>query len=245
MNHFATLFVTVLVFLSAGVNSSARDIEKIIGEDDMVVVDATGTNIPARYKSLIDAFGILSMGCTATHIGNGYVLTAGHCFYASEEPTENIECSDVSVIWGVREGIESYMTSVCEKVVIAQLDSNGNDYALIKVTPAPTAALAPELNRRPAIGDTLTMFSHPEELPLRWSPFCGVEREQHSDLPSGAFHHKCDTNPGSSGATILDILTLKVIGIHDGGVVNSSGAMNYGTYIMNSPLYESLKALGY
>ena len=109
----------------------------------------------------------------------------------------------------------------------------------------PTATIAPELERRAIIGDTLTMFSHPEELPLRWSPFCGIERVQHPDLPKGAFHHQCDTNPGSSGATILNILTLKIIGIHDGGVVNSNGGMNYGTYIMNSPLYENLKALGF
>ncbi len=234
-----------LVLLTFGLNTYAQDIEKIIGEDDMIAVDATGSNIPARYKELINAFGILSMGCTATHIGNGYVLTAGHCFYASEEPTANLECGDTTISWGVREGVEPYLTSTCETILIAQQSSGGNDFALIKVSPVPTAAIAPELTRRAIVGDTLTMFSHPEELPLRWSPFCGIEREQHPDLPKGAFNHKCDTNPGSSGATILNILTLKIIGIHDGGVVNSNGGMNYGTYIMNSPLYETLKGLGF
>lgn len=242
---FIQILALTALLSTFGINAFAQDIEKIIGDDDMVAVDATGSNIPARYRDLINAFGILSMGCTATHIGNGYVLTAGHCFYAPEEPVENLECADTTISWGIREGVEPYMTSTCESIVIAQLNQDGNDFALIKVSPVPTAAVAPELNRRAVVGDTLTMFSHPEELPLRWSPFCGVEREQHSDLPKGAFHHKCDTNPGSSGATILNILTLKVIGIHDGGVVNSNGGMNYGTYIMNSPLYEALKSAGF
>ena len=242
-------FIQILAITAAlstfSFSAGAQDFEKIIGEDDMVAVDATGSNIPARYQEMINAFGILSMGCTATHIGNGYVLSAGHCFHAPEEPVENLECSNLTISWGVREGVEPYMTSVCESIVIAQLNPNGNDFALIKVSPVPKAAVAPELNRRAVVGDTMTMFSHPEELPLRWSSFCGIEREQHLDLPAGAFHHKCDTNPGSSGASILNILTLKVIGIHDGGVVNSNGGMNYGTYIMNSPLYEALKTAGF
>lgn len=239
------LKATLISLLTLSLNSYAQDIEKIIGDDDMVAVDATGSNIPARYKNLINAFGIISMGCTATHIGKGYVLTAGHCFEASTEPMKNVDCSDITVSWGVREGAKPYLESTCEKIIIAQRDATANDFALFKVSPIPTSAIAPELDRRAIVGDTLTMFSHPEMMPLRWSPFCGVERVQHPDLPPGAFHHQCDTNPGSSGATILNILTLKVIGIHDGGVVNTNGGMNYGTYITNSPLRETLKELGF
>lgn len=233
----------LLVGLSSFANN--QDIEKIIGENDLVAVDATGSNIPERYRDIINAFGILSMGCTATHIGNGYVLTAGHCFWAGSEPERDLDCSDTKINWGVREGVEPYLTSTCEKIIIAQTDETSNDYALLKVSPIPTSAIAPELERKAVIGDSLTMFSHPEELPLRWSQQCGIEREQHPDLPQGAFHHLCDTNPGSSGATILDLLTLKIIGIHDGGVVNGNGGANYGTFIMNSPLFEELKKAGF
>ncbi|MEQ1723962.1 MAG: serine protease [Pseudobdellovibrio sp.] len=238
-------FLLTLTLLLAALNSQAQYIEKIIGDDDLIAVDATGSNIPERYRSIINAFGRMSMGCTATHIGNGYVLTAGHCFYAGAEPERDGECSDTTIEWGVREGVEPYLTSTCEKIIIAQQNETANDYALIKVSPIPPTAIAPELERRAIIGDSLTMFSHPEELPLRWSQACGIEREQHPDLPQGAFHHQCDTNPGSSGATILNLLTLKVIGIHDGGVVNGSGGMNYGTFIMNSPLFEELKKVGF
>ncbi|MBY0555251.1 trypsin-like peptidase domain-containing protein [bacterium] len=240
-------FLLTLSLVLVGLNSFANnnDIEKIIGENDLIAVDATGSNVPERYRSIIDGFGRMSMGCTATHIGNGYVLTAGHCFYADTEPSRDLECSDTTIEWGVREGVEPYLTSTCEKIIIAQTNETENDYALLKVSPVPAVAIGVEMQRKAIIGDSLTMFSHPEVLPLRWSQQCGIEREQHPDLPPGAFQHKCDTNPGSSGATILDLITLKVIGIHDGGVVNGSGGANYGTFIMNSPLFEELKKAGF
>ena len=208
------------------------------------------------YRPLVDAFGQLSMGCTGTHIGNGYVLTAGHCFWAYETPIVDQQCSDLTVAWGVRDGATSYLTSKCENIIVAER-SGMMDYAVIKVSPIPPVAIAPELKRRAVIGDTLTIFSHPDELPLRWSRLCGVERLQHPDLPVGSIQHKCDTNPGSSGATIIDVISLKVVGIHDGGYgANEYGdpqnpespvstGMNYGTFIVNSPLEATLKTLGF
>ena len=44
---------------------------QIIGTNDFVVVTNDGANIPAKYQALIDAFGVMSVGCTATHVGNG------------------------------------------------------------------------------------------------------------------------------------------------------------------------------
>lgn len=246
--------LTVLTVLCFGFSSYAsNDIEKIIGDNDLVAVDATGSNIPLKYRNIINAFGQISMGCTATHIGNGYVLTAGHCFYAETLVTD-IDCADTTVAWGVREGVEPYMVSNCEKVIAAQRDG-ANDFAIMKVSPVPPVAIAPDLSRRAAIGDSVTIFSHPEELPLRWSQTCGIERAQHPELPEGSIQHQCDTNPGSSGATIINVLTMKVIGIHDGGLGGMDPqnpdhspvnvGMNYGTFIMNSPLYDFLKDLGF
>lgn len=247
--------LTAFAILSIGFSTYAStDIEKIIGDNDLIAVNAEGSNIPLMYRSIINAFGHISMGCTATHIGNGYVLTAGHCFYAEETLLRDQDCAGTTVEWGVREGLEPYMVSNCEKVIAAQRDGT-NDFAIMKVSPIPPVAVAPELNRRAAIGDSVTIFSHPEELPLRWSQLCGIERDRHPDLPDGAIHHQCDTNPGSSGATIINIVSMKVIGIHDGGLNGSDPTnpdhspvnmgMNYGTYIMNSPLFDILKEIGY
>ena len=55
----------------------------------------------------------------------------------------------------------------------------------------------------------------------------------------GMFSHQCDTDPGSSGATVLDDTSLKVIGIHDGGIA----PWNYATYLADTPLGEVLATL--
>jgi V8-like Glu-specific endopeptidase len=250
---FSTI-LTSIALITMGFSAQASNLEKIIGENDLVPVSADASNIPLKFRSLVDAFGHMSMGCTATHIGNGYVLTAGHCFWAGQEVTRNQNCADTTIEWGLRIGRTPYLNSTCEKIIVAQR-YNGNDYALIKVSPIPPVAIAPEMQRRAIIGDTVTIFSHPDELPLRWSRSCGIERLQHPELPEGSIQHKCDTNPGSSGATILNSLTLKVVGIHDGGIngdediedVYSPEAtgMNFGTFIFNSPLYDALREVGF
>ena len=76
---------------------------KIIGQDDLMTVNAEATNVPPQYKKLINAFGLINNGCTATHIGRGIVITAGHCFYALAELTQNADCEDVTIDWGFRE----------------------------------------------------------------------------------------------------------------------------------------------
>lgn len=236
--------VTVLLFGSLAF--AANDINKIIGENDLVAVKQDASNIPFRYRELVDAFGMMSMGCTATHIGNGYVLTAGHCFWAPRTMVNNTSCEGETISWGMRDAETPYLVSQCETVIAAQ-HSDSADFAIVKVSPIPLVAIAPDMQRRAATGDTVTIFSHPDEMPLQWSKLCGVEYARNPELPPDFLEHKCDTNPGSSGATILNVLTLKVIGIHDGGVVNDETGvgMNYGTYIMDSPLYEQLKQLGF
>lgn len=218
---------------------------RIIGENDLVAVNADASNIPARFRPLVDAFGKMDMGCTATHIGRGYVITAGHCFWAPPELTKDVPC-DAKIEWGVREGNQPYMTSTCENIV-AEMRADTMDFAIIKVSPVPPVAILPDMNRRLIDGDTVTIFSHPDEMPLRWSRLCGSERIKYTELPDASVQHKCDTNPGSSGASILNILSLKIVGIHDGGAAdeNGAGVMNYGTYILSSPLYDVLKDLGF
>ncbi len=248
--------ILVALITTLGLFAEAKIVDKIIGDDDLVLVTPDASNIPLKYRKIIDAFGMVSpSACTATHIGNGYVLTAGHCFWATAELQRDQDCSDTTIQWGRREDLAPYVTSQCEKVIVQQTDDL-NDFAIIKVSPAPPVSIAPDMSRRAVISDTLTVFSHPNELPLHWSKLCGVERLSHEELPPNTLQHKCDTNPGSSGATLINVLSLKIVGIHDGGIngfltiddpqrLPINTGMNYGTFIMNSPLYEVLKELGF
>lgn len=240
MKLYAALCVVALA-----VNAFGYDESKIIGNNDLIAVNADASNVPLKYKNLVNAFGILSMGCTATHIGNGYVITAGHCFWAGEELQKDQPCSDTTVEWGVREGISPYLKSTCEKILFAQRNGK-NDFAILKVFPVPDTAINVELARKAEAQDVITIFSHPEELPLRWSQTCIVESSVDSKLPPGSLQHQCDTNPGSSGATIIDANTNKVVGIHDGGrLTGPATGMNYGTYLTNSEVSDALKEIGF
>lgn len=222
-----------------------NDIEKIIGKNDFIVVNADASNIPAKFSKLVDAIGKLGMGCTATHIGNGYVLTAGHCFWAGEIPKENIGCpgKDNEIQWGYRQDRKPYMVSKCEKIIIAQR-TNQSDYALLKVSPIPPVAVKVDLEKRVKVGEKITIFSHPNELPLHWSQLCKIQKVRNSIFDQDLIHHICDTNPGSSGAALIHAYTLRVVGIHDGGVADQSGGgLNYGTYIYDHPLRRILLKL--
>ena len=235
----------LVVFTVSNLTHASVAPDKIIGNNDLIAVNDDATNIPARYRNLVDAFGITDAGCTVTHIGHGIVLTAGHCFWAPETPVENQSCNGTTVSWGKRGNKEAYLVSNCERLILAQRSQRG-DFAIFKVSPEPSATIAPDLQRHAIIGDTLTLFSHPEFMPLQWSQLCGYERASDPELPSMALLHQCDTNPGSSGAAIIDALSLKIVAIHDGGHADANNqGMNYGTFILSSPLAEKLRELGF
>ncbi len=234
-------FFLTFIFLSS--LSWAFQLQKIIGDEKLLPVSADASNIQKRLRPLVNAIGKASNACTVTHIGGGYVITAGHCFFAGDKIMENVDCADTTIDWGYRENLSPYLVSKCEKIIAAQNSAN-EDYALIKVYPIPPAAIAPDVDRMAVIGDTITIFSHPDEMPLRWSGLCGIEREQHLDLPQESFQYNCDTKRGSSGAGVLNYLSLKIVGVHNGGT-NFNGEMNYGTKIMSSALYRYLKSIGF
>lgn len=247
-----TFFITLLISqidAQASQDLQKVDVEKIIGANDLIAVNAEASNIPFKFKNLVNAFGRVAVGCTATHLGKGYVLTAGHCFYAPPTAIKDQPCSsEYDVQWGIREGQQPYLTSKCTRLIIAQRN-NKTDYALFKVDPIPDVAVRPDLSEKPEVGDRITIFSHPDELPLRWSKICRVKRLYSTSKPVDSLFYYCDTNPGSSGASVIDVNSLKVIGVHDGGQIlnvtdNDLGVgFNYGTYIYETPLLEIMRKL--
>jgi len=278
LNHF---LVTILISLAVSMAFSKAAPDKVFGENDLLIVDKDITNIPFRYKKIVNAFGAMMYNeaddqgevtdnyyaCTGTHIGRGYVITAGHCVGATEKITSQQNCKFISedpfissntslatVDFGYRDQVVPFMKSKCQEIVAAmQNTETGYDFAILRVSPYPEEYILPDTSRRSIYGDTVTIFSHPNGEVLQWSKTCGVERILHPEVPEQFIQHHCDTKPGSSGAAIINALSLKVVGIHDGGLNDFDEAsglpqktgMNYGTYILNSPLYEELKKLGF
>lgn len=206
---------------------------KIIGDNDLVPVVEDGANIPAKYSSILDAFGQITMGCTGTHIGDGLVVTAGHCFNAPSRRKDNTPCRGVTVHWGTRKDRPAYLTSACT-TVLAMETNDDRDYAIFEVDDVPPVKIDIDLTARPAKGSELTIFGHPQRRPLEWSHTCKLESASVGGWGVDQFSHQCDTEPGSSGSSILDDRTLKIVGIHDGGL----SSWNYGTYLTNTPIAE-------
>lgn len=245
--NLASLGISLLAIASAPLGCAAdgaaddEDIAfdeapKIIGTNDLVTVLQDGANIPAKYGPLLDAFGRISNGCTATHIGGGLAIAAGHCFRAPSTRRDNIQCPTYSVAWGFRKDDPSYMTSQCQIVLAGEYNRN-RDYAIFVVRPIPPVEVAVDYAARPAVGTPITIFGHPRSRPLEWSQLCTVQPASNGGYGVDMFTHQCDTEGGSSGSSILDDRTLKVIGIHDGGRV----PWNYGTFLANTPLAELME----
>lgn len=241
-----TLKFLVLVIL-ASVLSEAQTVydvnRKIIGADNQRVVNAMGTNVPFKYHPAMEAIGLISMGCTATHIGYGLVVTAGHCFDADKLKFKT-PCVGDQVFWGVREGKAATLVSNCKQLLVKE-HTKGRDYALFLVDKAPRVSLPIKLDGRAQLSTRITIFSHPFKQPLTWSGICDIRKSFGSQAPLGMIHHQCDTNPGSSGAAILDANTLEVIGIHGGGWAEGVSGYNYGTYIDATYIPTILSRMGY
>tara|TARA_B110001454_G_C12723272_1_gene436181 strand:- start:17077 stop:17823 length:747 start_codon:yes stop_codon:yes gene_type:complete len=216
----------------------------VVGQDNTRLVDANMLSIPFKYRDIAESVGLMSMGCTATHIGNGLVISAGHCFEEGKIARYRSICGGIQVFWNVREGRQPSGVSNCRQLLVLELN-NQKDYALFRVDNPPRSAVKIRLSGRPALGTRVTIFSHPFKNPLTWSGTCEIRRALNFGLPLHAIHHTCDTNPGSSGAAIIDAMTLEVVGIHGGGVSVGSTGANYATYIDWTYIPAVLQRLGY
>lgn len=272
-------FILLILQISA---FAVEETDKVIGRNNLVAVNAEGTNVPIKYRRLLGGFASLelteiysngetnsSIECTVTHIGNGYVLTAGHCFLSNNTSIENGDCEFYkkdplvgqmhmkvgAIRWGHREGKEPDLVSKCESIVYAlKNDQSGADFAILKVSPEPETVVKMDLKNRSELGDSITLFSHFQGLPLYWSRICKVESAEYKGIANEFIRHKCDTEVGSSGASMIDIESLSIVGIHDGGILDSDEngvplkqrtGMNYGTSLMTEPLHQQLLKLGF
>lgn len=227
-NRIGLLLLTLPLFsLSCTVDQSESSPLKIIGENELQPVTSDGTNLPENLRPLIGAIGLLRVGCTVTHIGNGLIMTAGHCI-PQDQPRSN-EClsatyPNMTVQWNYFASAKPVPDSNCLKILSTEL-SSAHDYAILSVDNAPDAKMDVELNQRPKLGHKITILGHPKKRPMEWSQFCviadlpadfmtDVSQQDRKDL----FAHQCDTEHGNSGSPIIDAESGKLIGIHHGGI---------------------------
>ena len=163
-----------------------------------------------------------SKTCTGFLVSSNRVMTNDHCISSQDV------CQTASVIFDYRLGADG-------------AEEQGPTYRCKKLLPSPGGALAkldgavievygdPGVNGREPLllaalpvdpSHGLVMIHHPGGEPMRISKKrCRVRTVQApgvDDRPVD-FGHRCDSNPGSSGAPILDEETLRVVGLHHWG----------------------------
>ncbi len=198
---FALLFLMCLISTN---QIYADGIDKgIHGHNDLTRVEGEGIVVPQNFRWMMDAIGKYSVGCTATHIGNGLVITAGHCIFEDDLG---------EIAWGNRAMIAPYLTSKVIEVVTKQYSQEDGDYALLRVDPIPPVWIAIETDENYInVGDLVTIFSHPRGRLLEWSTTCHITHKTREMY----IQHYCDTEGGSSGAAVINYITKKIVGIHN------------------------------
>jgi Trypsin-like peptidase domain len=179
-----------------------------VGASDAQVL--TSTSSPPWALRTAMALGWLSTRCTAFHIGQGYAVTAGHCVNALKSEARGKLCEGINISWISPESLELGAPQPCRRIIIEQ-GRGDSDYAILRFDTAPAAQL-PLAGR---VGETsrpvqLVGFAHGQ---LTYSENCMASWEAG---PPGVWRHDCDTEPGDSGAPLLNVPDQEVIGIHRG-----------------------------
>ena len=207
------------------------NVRKIIGTDESVPIDSGRTNIPERYRLVTDSVGLFNNNCTATYIGNNLAITAGHCLLPDKGFIKNQDCGGKRVVWGKRHDTRGYGESICTEILYARLDHQtlavGVDVAVIKVDkPARYAARVDYEGS--GTGTTISIFGHPNARPLTWSDECKIE-----EMLETKATYLCDTQGGSSGASVISKNNLMVVGVHNGALENANYSTDNGSIDWN------------
>ena len=100
--------------------------------------------------------------------------------------------------------------------VISQTFSGTDDYAIIRVEPAPPVKVELETAEFPSKGDLVTLFSHARVEPLSYSEQCEVTSGPGDYSSEILIGHTCSSAGGSSGSPVFRWESAKVVGIHLG-----------------------------
>ncbi len=183
-----------------------------------------------REKGMFGA----SAKCTGTLISNDLFLTARHCVSGNT-------CESVQIAFNFlsKRGPEEVFQ--CAEVVEKGGGSNNDDYAILRLEGKPGVnwGFYPPAAGQATKSQALMMIHHPAGKPMQLS----LEKCKVTETKGKMLHHRCDTEPGSSGSAILtrsqDFNAIRIMGVHTLG-----GCQKTGTESSNSgPLMSHLLTL--
>ena len=208
-------------------NNSIDDADDRVPADQAAAIASTLPGVPIDPR-VFARFG----ACTATHLGRGIFLTAGHCI-------------------DQQEGLIGFRSSPCPQDLLLYRDATPrrcnvvafgydakNDFALLEVVDSAALVGHPSLPVDYAIDWTrvkkrwIRLFGYSGGQ-LRANLWC----EANYDAKSGRLIHSCDTEGGDSGSALIDMMTGHVVGVHGGGLTTGK---NYGFPIGRIPWAETL-----
>jgi hypothetical protein len=161
-----------------------------------------------KFKSLLEAVGQLvgHKSCTATHMGEGTFVSAGHCFKLTPDEAQEKKkrnCKSYSVTIAVNKTTASYQ---CSSVLAIEDEApNGIDYAIFEVFDTGN----PPINAIPTAPiSSLGVPQKPKNLLMAsfytgtpWlSGLCSSGKPIDKTIP-----HDCDGDEGASGSLIFDV----------------------------------------
>ncbi|WP_141733677.1 trypsin-like serine peptidase [Oligoflexus tunisiensis] len=215
-----------LVFITACQPSENSKVLSIIDQDSLIEINEDTPLPHQNLKHDFPAIGRMTGGCTAFHVGEGLVATAGHCLADLAANPVDVSCHSMDITWGDLAGESHPSRSRCLKVLEYKYDQEA-DYALIQVDPIPATAVVLERDPRAMnFREQAMVVGYPKGRALSLSGTC--EALLNPDPKAQIFHHRCDTLPGNSGSPVFDAATLEVIGVHNGDADDSA---NYGSYL--------------
>lgn len=182
----------------------------------------TGQGLPLWDSGI----GILDGLCTAFHLGNGVVATAGHCMNPQLVPGQ--PCMGQQILW--EDGTKSQCVQILD-----YSNSEVSDFAMIEVDPFPASAFHIS-QRSPVAGEDIIVLGYPQGNGLHISDHCQFEPENQT-----SFRHNCNTRPGHSGSPIIEVRNYEILGIHNG---NRNEQFNYGTQaadLLTPQAWQSLR----
>jgi V8-like Glu-specific endopeptidase len=182
-------------------------------------------------------------GCTCTHLGQGLVLTAAHCFKLEGYDVTDRPCRSTTVVWAA----PGLPQSGCQTILRAQ-HNELRDYALLRVSNPPPGKVDVALTRT-AKATRIFLLGYPGSRGLTLSPGCSLFSGTAGGMLDNAdmFAHKCDTEEGNSGSPVFH--ENQMVGIHVGGEAYGNYASglprvwNRATFTNAKGLEDQLRAL--